>query len=126
MIKTVDIIIWGRLFSLSIDYDCDENEEVLRKEIKALEKFMSHPEWVENAKENVEKFCGDSVVEDTDNSKKDNIFSYIKPDYIYVKCRENHPRIALMCKYRYDLEHGVAVVFTLDGNVSVGVQDIIL
>lgn len=126
MIKSLDIIIWGREFSLSIDYDCDEDEEVLRKQIKALEDFVSHPEWVENAKGYVERFCRNSVAEDTDNSKKDNIFSYIKPDYIYVKRSGIHPRIALMCKYRYDMEHGLAVVFTADGNISVGLQDIIL
>ena len=31
-----------------------------------------------------------------------------------------------MCKYRYDPEHGLAVVFSHEGKVSVGIQDIIL
>lgn len=126
MIKVLDIVIWGREFSLSVDYDCDEDEEVLRKQIKVFEDFISHPEWIENAKGYVEKYCRKSVVADIGNNKKDNIFSYIKPDYIYVKRSGICPQIALMCKYRYDMEHGLAVVFTSDGNVSVGLQDIIL
>ena len=31
-----------------------------------------------------------------------------------------------MCKYRYDIEHGLAVVFATDGSVTVGLQDFIL
>ena len=31
-----------------------------------------------------------------------------------------------MCKYRYDEEHGLAVVFYSEGKVTVGDQDIIL
>ena len=62
---------------------------------------------------------------DNENNRKDNIFSYIKPEYLFVK-REDHPRVALMCKYRYDMEHGLAVVFAADGGITVGTQDIIL
>ena len=31
-----------------------------------------------------------------------------------------------MCKFRYDVEHGLAVVFASDGTVSVGGQDDVL
>ena len=72
-----------------------------------------------------ERFCREEVIADSENNKKDNIFSYIKPEYIFVKC-EDHPRVAIMCKYRYDIEHGLAVVFATDGSVTVGLQDFIL
>ncbi len=84
-----------------------------------------HPEWIVAAKAQVVRFCKEEVLADNENNKKDNIFSYIKPDYLFVK-REDHPRVALMCKYRYDMEHGLAVVFDTDGSVKVGTQDIIL
>ena len=73
----------------------------------------------------VEKYCRDLLIEDVDNGKKDNIFSYVKPEYLFVK-HEDKPRVAIMCKYRYDMEHGLAVVFSADGDISVGPQDIIL
>ena len=63
---------------------------------------------------------------DDENAKKDNIFSYIKPECLFVKRDKENPRIAMICKYRYDLEHGLAVVFSSDGEVTVGMQDIIL
>ena len=62
---------------------------------------------------------------DDENKKKDNILSYVKPEYIFVK-REDNPRILILCKYRYDLEHGLAIVFSPDGSIVVGPQDIIL
>ncbi len=126
MINKLDITIWGREFLLPIDYDCDEEEEILDKQIWMLDIFREHPEWLEKAKKQIEEYCKSKLFEDVENEKKDNIFSYIKPDYIYVKRNGDLPRIALMCKYRYDLEHGVAVVFSAHGDVNVGVQDIIL
>ena len=63
---------------------------------------------------------------DDENPIKDNIFSYIKPECLFVKRDKESSRIAMMCKYRYDLEHGLAVVFSSDGEVTVGMQDIIL
>jgi hypothetical protein len=65
-------------------------------------------------------------MEDKGNQKKDNIFSYVKPEYLFVEHDNETPRIALMCKCRYELEHGLAVVFSTDGDVDVGIQDIIL
>ena len=126
MIKSLEINIWGRSFSLPIEYDCYEGETVTKEQEKALKHFISHSEWIEKSKSCVEEFCKAQVIEDDENSKKDNIFSYIKPECILVKRDKEHPRIALMCKYRYDLEHGLAVVFSSNGNVTVGIQDIIL
>ena len=91
-----------------------------------MEDFESHLEWLQKARKQVEIYCKRDVEADDKNYKKDNIFSYIKPEYLFVKHDEVHPRVALMCKYRYDLEHGLAIVFSADGDVSVGIQDIIL
>jgi len=80
---------------------------------------------IEKSKAKVEAYCREKVLEDDENEKKDNVFSYVKPEYLFVK-REENPRVIMMCKYRYDLEHGLAVVFSLDSNIVVGSQDMIL
>lgn len=126
MIDAVDITIWGRAFALPIEYNCYDGEVVLKEQLEALEAFLAHKEWIEKAKECVEDHCRDDVMDDESNTKKDNIFSYIKPECIFIKHRPDRPCVALMCKYRYDLEHGLAVVFSSDGEVTVGMQDIIL
>lgn len=125
MIKRQDILIWDREFDLPVDFDCYAGESVTDAQQKALDLFLGSPDWLAAAKRLVEEHCRQQVADDPDNEKKDNIFSYIKPEGIFVK-HENAPRIAIMCKYRYDPEHGLAVVFSADGSVSVGSQDIIL
>jgi hypothetical protein len=124
--KPLELKIWGRKFSLPVEYDCYEGEKVTKAQIQALKQFKSHTEWIEKSKSPVEKYCKEQVMSDAENTKKDNVFSYIKPEYIFVKREKENPRIALMCKYRYDLEHGLAVVFSSDGEATVGMQDMIL
>lgn len=126
MTKTLKITIWGRDFVLPVEFEYYDEEVETTEQIDALKKFDLHPEWITGAKRFVEKFCFEKVRDDEENLKKDNIFSYVKPEYVFVKRDKKNARVALMCKYRYDLEHGLAVVFTSDGDVSVGLQDMIL
>lgn len=125
MINELNISIWERTFLLPVEYDCYDDEVVTDAQKSAVKTLTMHPEWIVSAKAHVERFCREEVIADSENNKKDNIFSYIKPDYLFVK-RDEHPRVAIMCKYRYDIEHGLAVVFATDGSVTVGLQDFIL
>ena len=126
MINPVDLMIWGRHFTIPVVYDCYSGESVTQEQTEALKAFTSHLDWIEKAKKQVEAHCRERVSEDDDNQKRDNIFSYVKPESIFIKRDKHHPRVALMCKYRYDPEHGLAVVFASDGGITVGSQDIIL
>ena len=112
MIESLEVSIWGRSFTLPVEYDCYEGEEVTKAQIQALKRFKAHPELIEQSKSIVEDYCRKQVMSDDENAKKDNIFSYIKPECFFVKRDKENPRIAMMCKYRYDLEHGLAVVFS--------------
>ena len=120
------LTIWDREFTLPIEFDCFKDEKITRKQRSAVKNFAKHKEWIEASKEVVEEFCKERVLEDDENQKKDNIFSYIKPDYLFVKRDKEKPRVAIMCKYRYEPEHGLAIVFYWDGKNTVGIQDIIL
>lgn len=126
MIKSIKLTIWGREFDLPVEYDCYKDEKVTKEQMSALEIFKSQGKWIEDSKKNVENFCKDDVMKDDENQKKDNVFSYVKPEYIFVKRDQVNPRVAIMCKYRYDLEDGLAIVFSHDGKIMVGIQDIIL
>ena len=126
MIESVDITIWGREFNLPVEYDCYDGEVIIKGQIDALETFIARKDWLEKAKCYIEAHCKAAVMDDDENHNKDNIFSYIKPECIFIKHEVNYPRLALMCKYRYDPEHGLAVVFSHNGTITVGIQDIIL
>ena len=126
MSETLKLIVWDREFTLPIEYDCYKGEKVTKAQKAALKNFAGHKDWIDVSKPQVEGYCREQVLEDEENQKKDNIFSYIKPDYLYVKRDADNPRVAMMCKYRYDSEHGLAVIFSSDGTVTVGTQDVIL
>ena len=126
MIDTLKLIIWDREFSLPIEYDCYKGEKVTKEQKTAATNFAKHKDWIDASKSKVEEFCKEQVLEDIDNQKKDNIFSYIKPDYLYIKRDAENPRVVMMCKYRYEPEHGLAIVYSADGEVTVGIQDIIV
>lgn len=126
LIKTLNIEIWGRKFSLNVVYDCYAGEKITSDQIEAVERLNANMSWLNKAKDAVVKYCKTEVNSDDENQKKDNIFSYIKPEAVFVKRDTQKSRIALMCKYRYDPEHGLAIVFDRNGNVTIGPQDIIL
>ena len=126
MIEVLNVAIWGREFSLPIVYDSLSDGVITEVQMKAVDNLAKHLEWIEMSKIKVEEYCRNAVMEDDENQKKDNPFSYIKPERLYVKRTKEHPRVAIMCKYRYDPEHGLAIVFSSDGKVAVGIQDIIL
>lgn len=125
MINNLNIEIWGRSYDLRVEYDCYDNETVTDAQLSAVKGLSAHPELISISKEQVEDFCREQVQQDFENNKKDNVFSYIKPEYLFVK-HEKNPRVAVMCKYKYDIEHGIAIVFFSDGKIEVGTQDIIL
>ena len=120
------ISVWGRVFELDIIYECHKGEEITPEQINAYNCFVSNPEWLDNAKSIVERYAKDKVLADNTNTKKESVFSYVVPEYIFVTRYEEVPRVALMCKYRYEPEHGLAIVFSNIGEVEVGIQDIIL
>ena len=122
----IKITIWGRDFELAKIYECHKDEEVTPEQLKAYDCFVSNPEWLENAKTLVEEYAKASVLADDTNKKKESIFSYVIPDYILIKRYDDNPRVALMCKYKYEPEHGLAIVFTNTGEIEIGIQDIIL
>ena len=126
MTDTLNAILWGREFFLPVVYESYEGEKASREQLSALEDFSKHDDWIAKARMEIESLCREQVMGDDDNTKKDNIFSYIKPEAILVKREKKNPRIALICKYRYEPEHGLAVVFTHEGKITVGIQDIIL
>lgn len=124
-VEKIEMSIWQRDFSLPVVYECYGEDVETEQQIDAINNFVAHKDWVENSKTKVEQFCKNDVMADDDNTKKDNIFSYIKPHYLFVSREKVNVKVALMCMYRYN-EEGIAIVFESDGSVSVGIQDVIL
>lgn len=115
--------IWNRDFDLKVLYDCYAGEAILEEQKKALKKFSADKKLIESSKIIVEKYCLDQDKDEIGADKIDNIFKFVLPETVFVK---RDCRIALICKYKFDKEHGIAIVYK-DGKFDeIGNQDIIL
>lgn len=119
----LSIKIWKRDFDLKVIYDCYTGETVLEEQKDALKKFTTDKRLIESSLSNVEKYCLNQNKEEIGSEAIDNVFKYVMPESIFVK---RDCRVAIMCRYKFDPEHGMAVVFKDGKFVSVGKQDIIL
>lgn len=116
--------IWNREFELDVVYECYQGEEVLDSQRKAFEQLYN-TNVIDTSLEFVKKY-----VENTADSQIalpiDNIFKYVMPRSIFVPHCKASSQIAIMCDYKFDIEHGIAVVFEDGKYKEIGTQDIIL
>lgn len=117
-------MIWNRDFELDIKYECYPGEKVLDNQKKVVN-------WIKN-----EKMIGETldyvkqyVLQTADGlveSPIDNIFKYVMPKSIFVPHCKETSKFAIMCNYKFDMEHGIAVVFENGKYKEIGMQDIVL
>lgn len=116
--------IWGRKFELNVIFECYPGEEILDNQRIALEQIRG-PGIVDEALDSVKKYIANTAESQID-LPIDNIFKFVMPKSLFVPHNKKSPQIAIMCDYKFDAEHGIAIVF-VDGRLKeVGIQDIIL
>ena len=71
-IKSLDMNIWGRDFTLPVEYEYFSKEYDTDEQINAVSEFSKHLEWIADSKTKVEAFCKKEVDGDEENQKKDN------------------------------------------------------
>ncbi|MDY4579081.1 MAG: hypothetical protein SO471_14270 [Anaerobutyricum hallii] len=116
----VRVTVWGRPFNLSVIYDCYENESIQRGQSEALENFIRESDVLITALEPIKKYCLDDE-RCNEVSKIDNIFKFVIPTAIFVKRIKKDAEIVLLCDYKFDLEHGLAIIFK--NNRFVGITE---
>lgn len=103
-------VIWKRSFDIPVVFDVYDGEEILDEQETSLTSFISKSEELLNNP----SYLSNYLVE-TSNGKVtdpiDNIFKYVLPKSLFVKRIKDKRVIALLCAYKYDPEHGLAVVF---------------
>lgn len=122
----IKLNIWGREFDLDIEYDCYSDEEILQIQKDAIRYFISESTVISDAECDVKKYCIMSNLKDIGLDYIDNIFKYVIPKYLYVKRDEDKRVVAIMCNYKFDIEHGIAIVFENERLTKIGKQEIIL
>lgn len=119
----VELKIWGRQFNLPIVYDWfEDEEELLPSQNEAVKNLSANHQMIDNVLQNAQNYVMQFALNET---KVDNIFKYIIPKKIYVLRKEN-PSFALFCDFKFDLEHGIALVFENNRFSAIVSQDEVL
>ena len=117
--------IWGKEIPLRIIFEQYNEDPVLSNQIQGLDCFVEEIDKLSEASLNALKnYCKSNDKSTGENI--DNIFAYVKPYAIYVSRNEDVHEIALLCNFKLDPEHGVALVFRNEKFCKVGPEDIIL
>ena len=120
------IKIWNREFDLRVVFDCFDDEEVLPIQEQALEAFLKAENEIQASKEQLESYILNDEFAEIDGDSIDNVFKYVIPTDIYIPRTPETRTIALLCDYRFDEEHGIAIVFENEQFKEIGEQDIVL
>ena len=118
----LNIEIWGRKFNLPVNYKILEKDSMTKEQQETLNLFVEKKDEINKVKQCV----FDYVInyETSDISEVDNIFKYVMPKCVYVSDAKNV--CAVMCNFKFDMEHGMAIVFE-DGKLKkIGAEDIVL
>ena len=78
------------------------------------------------ALEQVKAYCLKHYNDTIEDSDLNSIFKYVVPKNIFIKRSKTQHIFALMCHFRLDMEHGLAVVFTENQISEIGSEEIIL
>lgn len=119
---TKKITVWGRDFDIKVIYDVFSGEEILNEQKESFEAFLSKSSDLLSDSTEVEKYCIKHNKKEIGESIS-NIFKYVIPTAVLIKRDMKKRKVALLCNYRFDEEHGLALVFENEKLVRIGTQD---
>ena len=119
------LLIWNREFDLRVVFD-SYDEEVLPIQEQALEAFLKAENTIQESKQLLEKYILNDEYAEIEGNSIDNIFKYVIPTDIYIPRTPEIRTVALLCDYRFDEEHGLAIIFENEQFKEIGEQDIVL
>lgn len=117
--------LWDRDFELLIDYDCYSDEAVTDAQLVAMREFLDDISAALNVLDKLKVYIEKSSDKAVKTDEIDNIFKYVMPKSIFVP-RDEYKVVAILCDYRFDMEHGIAIVFENGKLKEIGTQDIVL
>ena len=121
----VKITIWGREFELPVIVKQFKGKDVTEIQEDAVDQLERNMVIFDSAESEIEKYILKNGLKENGISEVDNIFKYVMPKSISVPKAKKRV-VALMCNYKFDMEHGIAVIFEDEKFKKVGPQDLVL
>ncbi len=120
----VKVSIWGREFELGVSYQNFPGEIVTENQRNTLSAVPSVD--YDAAKTGVEGYIRKFFSAELGNERLDNIFRFVMPKSVLITRTEGTRVFAIMCNFKLDMEHGIAVIYEDEQLKAVGPQDLIL
>ena len=120
----VNVRIWGREFELGVSYQNFPGEDITENQQKILTTVPTAD--YDAAKAGVVGYIRKFFVDELGNDNLDNIFRFVMPKNILIPRTEASDMFAIMCNFKLDMEHGIAVIFEDGEYKTAGPQDLIL
>lgn len=120
------IILWGREFQLGVHVRCHNGDAVLDTQQQALNDLLNDSSVIADAEEHVKEYLIRNNPDEFPTDTVDNVFKYLIPKRIFIPRNNKHAVAAILCNYRFDEEHGLAIVFEDGKFKEIGPQDIVL
>lgn len=122
----IQMNIWGREFNLEVYYKKYQGEELTEIQKDSYECFMGSDVAIEQSLKKLTSFIEKEYKEKLQGKNVDNIFKYVIPKIIYVPNNCKKRTVALLCNFKFDIEHGLALVYENEKLVNIVSQDEIL
>ena len=121
----VKTTIWGREFELPVIVKQFKGKDVTEIQEDAVDQLERKMVIFDSAESEIEKYILKNGLKENGISEVDNIFKYVMPKSISVPKAKKRV-VALMCNYKFDMEHGIAVIFEDEKFKKIGPQDLVL
>lgn len=124
--KTINMNIWGREFQLDVIYDCFDDEKVSSIQEEALKKVKEADSFFDTSLNALKEYCLKEDEDEFQGKEINNIFKYVIPTSLYIVRNDKEREVALLCEYRFDVEHGIAIDYVNEELKEIGTQDLVL
>ncbi len=120
----VKVSIWGREFELGVSYQNYPGEEITENQRSTLAAIPSVD--YDAAKIGVEGYIRKFFSAELGDERLDNLFRFVMPKSVLITRADGTHIFAIMCNFKLDMEHGIAVIYEDERLKAVGPQDLIL
>lgn len=124
LMNKIEIRIWERDFELTVVYQNYPGEEITDNQLKTLQGVKEADYSV--AKKGVEQYILKNFKDELGEDDLSNIFRFVMPKSILISRSPIVRVFSVMCNFKLDMEHGIAIVFENENYKDAGPQDIIL
>lgn len=120
----VTLGIWNRKLTLNVYFKTYKGKQITEAQKNAYENFIISKSLNSSLNElfsYIEKEYKDKL-----SGNIDNIFKYVMPNTIYIPNSTKEKTVVLLCDFKFNNEHGLALVFEKEQLTKIAFQDEIL